>query len=86
MHKKVSLILLITLTITILFSVKSPASGAVKTNQPNSVVPSILRRKGRALVLTDYFPFNVDLTPNTGLHCGLEMGTLWYNVLAILPQ
>ena len=82
MHKKFSLMLLITLTITILFSVKSPASGAVKpANEFRSsfhFTPEGSRFSFDGLL----FPFNVDLTPNTGLHCGLEMGTFWYNVLA----
>lgn len=82
MPKKVGVLLVITLLITLLLSVNSPAAGAAKpTNQFRSsfqFTPEGSRFNFDGLL----FPFNVALTPNTGLHCGLEFGYGWYNVLA----
>ncbi|HHW12053.1 MAG TPA: hypothetical protein GXX33_03525 [Firmicutes bacterium] len=82
MTKKISVLLMFTLTVTLLFSVYSAAEGAEKpANEFRSsfyFTPDGSHFSFDGLV----FPFNVNLSPNTGLNCGLEFGATGVNALA----
>ena len=82
MDKKISIMLLFTLTITLLFSVNSPAEGAVKL--PNEFRSSFHFTPEGSRFSFDglLFPFNVDLTPETGLQCSLQFGSSGVKALA----
>src|SRR5690606_903152 len=82
MPKKTGVLLVIMLALALLFSLNSTAAGAVKpANEFRSsfwYTPEGSRFHFDGLL----FPFNVDLSANTGLLCGLEFGFGWYNILA----
>lgn len=87
MIKKSGVFLMIALTVTLLFSVNSPAAGA---GQPfNEVRTSFHYHQVGAGFSFDgvLFPsFQVTLTPASGLQGGLEIGSSWYNILAYYYQ